>query len=71
MQALKSIISKLSRIEGDILFVIDNSEDLIQKDRSNFRKLVSYFLQRVNSMKVLLTSRTLLYHAAEFKEETI
>ena len=44
MQALKSIIAKLSRIEGDILLVIDNSEDLIVKDKNNFRKLISYFL---------------------------
>ena len=44
MKVLKLIISKLIRIEGDILLVIDNAEDLIHKDKTNFRKLVSYFL---------------------------
>lgn len=71
MKALKLIITKMYRIEGDILLVIDNAEDLIRQDKKNFRKLVSYFLQRLPSMKVLLTSRDLLYFAAEFKEESI
>ena len=70
MQMLKSIIAKISLIEDDILLVIDNAEDLIKIDRPNFRKLIAYLLQRVRSMKVLLTSRVLLYSAAEFKEET-
>ena len=47
MKVLKLIIAKLVRIEGDILLVVDNAEDLIQKDKTNFRKLISYFLQRV------------------------
>lgn len=72
MKALKLIMTKLIRIEGDLLFVIDNAEDMIQKDKTNFRKLVSYFLQLIPSMKVLLTSRVLLYYAnAEFNEENI
>ena len=49
--------------------IIDNCEDLICKDKINLRKLISYFLQRVPSLKVLLTSRVLLFNAAEFKEQ--
>ena len=71
MKVLKLIITKMIRIEGDILLVIDNAEDLIQKDKTNFRKLVSYFLQRIPKLKVLLTSRVLIHFAAEFKEESI
>ena len=44
MKLLKLIISRLIRIEGDILLIIDNCEELIQYDKTNFRKLVSYFL---------------------------
>ena len=68
---LKLIIAKLNRIDGELLLVIDNCEDLITVDKTNFRKLVSYFLQRVQQMKVLLTTRVLLHNAAEFKEETV
>ena len=69
MKVLKLILTKIVRVEGDILLVIDNAEDLIQNDKSNFRKLVSYFLQRIPQMKILLTTKILLHFAAEFKED--
>ena len=54
-----------------MLLVIDNAEDLITKDKNDFKILISLILQRVPLLKVLLTSRNRLTSTAEFKEEIV
>ena len=41
------ILTKISIIDGNILLVIDNAEDLITKDKNDFKILISLILQRV------------------------
>ena len=65
------ILSKIASIDNDILFVIDNAEDLIQNDKSNFKTLISMILQRVPYLKVFITSRIRLTSTEDFKEELI
>lgn len=65
------ILTKINIIDGNILLVIDNAEDLITKDKNDFKILISLILQRVPQLKVLLTSRNRLTSTSEFKEEII
>jgi hypothetical protein len=57
LQILKLILGKLTQIEGDILFVFDNVEELIENDRNNFRMLLVMMLHRLPQLKIVLTSR--------------
>ena len=47
MTIFNLILSKLNFIDGAILIVIDNSEDLIKSDKNDFKMLISMILQRV------------------------
>ena len=57
VETLKSILIKLNSIDGEILLVIDNAEDLIQNERGNLQMLVQMMLQRVSQLKIFLTSQ--------------
>ena len=35
-KALKLVLTKLAMVEGDLLLVIDNADELINNDNSNF-----------------------------------
>jgi Cdc6-like AAA superfamily ATPase len=54
------IMQKISYIEGSILMVMDNCEELIERDRNNFKILLSTILCLVPKIKILLTSRVRL-----------
>ena len=56
MKTLQAIFSKIAIIDGNIVLVIDNAEDLISNERNDFKTLISMMLTRVPQMKVLLTS---------------
>lgn len=56
IKTLESILAKISIIEGDIVLVIDNVEELIVNERSDFCMLISMMLTRVSQLKILLTS---------------
>ena len=45
---MESILSKIAIIDGEILLVIDNSEDLIINERNDFAMLLSMMLTRVS-----------------------
>ena len=47
MTVFNLILTKLALIEGQILIVIDNAEDLIKNDKNDFKMLISMILQRV------------------------
>ena len=47
MTIFNLILAKLNFIEGAILIVIDNAEDLIKNDKNDFKMLISMILQRV------------------------
>lgn len=51
------IISKISYTKESMLMVIDNCEDVIEKDRQNFKILISIILAKIPSITVLLTTR--------------
>ena len=65
------ILEKLASIQRNILLVLDNAEDLIKNDKHNFKTLVSYFLNQVPTLKVLLTTRCRLKmsHESSVTEE--
>jgi len=65
------IISKMSYVKEEILFVIDNCEEIIEKDRQDFKVLVSLMLAKIPSIKVLLTTRIRLGMVKEANEEII
>ena len=48
IKTLESILAKIAIIEGDILLVIDNTEELIINERTNFCMLISMMLTRVS-----------------------
>ena len=48
VKTLESILSKIAIIDGEILLVIDNSEDLIMNERNDFAMLLSMMLTRVS-----------------------
>lgn len=56
IKTLESILAKISIIEGDIVLVIDNAEELIINERTDFCYLISMMLARVSQLKILLTS---------------
>jgi hypothetical protein len=56
VKTLQAILAKISIIDGDIVLVIDNAEELIVNERSDFSMLISMMLTRVSQLKILLTS---------------
>lgn len=56
IKTLDSILAKILIIEGDIVLVIDNAQELISNERTDFCMLLSMMLTRVPSLKILLTS---------------
>ena len=56
VKTLQAILAKISIIDGDIVLVIDNAEELIVNERSDFSMLISMMLTRVSHLKILLTS---------------
>ncbi len=65
------IISKISYVKEEILFVIDNCEELIEIDRQDFKVLVAMMLAKIPSIKILLTTRIRLGIVKEANEEII
>jgi hypothetical protein len=65
------IISKISYVKEEILFVIDNCEELIENDRQDFKVLVAMMLAKIPSIKILLTTRIRLGIVKEANEEII
>ena len=61
----------MSVIDGDILVVIDNCDELINREKKEFKWLISMMLQRVQHMKILLTARQKLSSTPEFAEDLI
>ena len=56
VKTLQAILAKIYIIDGDIVLVIDNAEELIVNERSDFSMLISMMLTRVSQLKILLTS---------------
>lgn len=54
------MLGKISFIKEEILFVIDNCEDLIEGDTSNFKILISMILAKIPVIKILMTTRVRL-----------
>ena len=50
-------MAKIAIIEGDIVLVIDNAEELIINEKNDFSMLISMILTRVSQLKILLTSQ--------------
>ena len=71
IQTLNLILSKISIIEGDILIVFDNVEEIISNERNELKMLLSMMLTRVRHLKILLTTRYRLTSTVEFKEDII
>lgn len=46
----------MSIIEGNILLVIDNAENLIKMQKSELQMLLSIMLNRVSTLRILMTS---------------
>ena len=44
VKTLQAILAKISIIDGDIVLVIDNAEELIVNERSDFSMLISMML---------------------------
>jgi len=66
------LISKISYIKEDILFVIDNCTEIIRDDREHFKILISMMLAKIPTIKVLLTTSIRLgAGVAEANEEVI
>lgn len=61
----------MSIIEGNILLVIDNAENLITQQRSELQVILSMMLTQVSTLRILLTSQRALQPATDFKEELI
>jgi len=53
------------------LLVIDNAEDLITFDKSNFKQLIKLLLTHVPTMTILLTTRCRLKLQTDINEEII
>ena len=53
-------------VTGQIVLVLDNSEDLITYDKNNFRNLITMILWRVPQIRVLLTGRVRLSGLPDF-----
>lgn len=69
VKTLQLILSKIDTIDGEVLLVIDNAEELIENDRNDFSVLICMILTRVSNFKVLLTSQVPLRQSGEYKEE--
>ena len=63
----------MSIIEGNILLVIDNAENLIKMQKSELQMLLSIMLNRVSTLRILMTSQHPLQPSGdfEFNEEII
>ena len=46
-KTLNLLLSKISMIEGSILLVIDNADELIQNDKISFINLLTQMLRRL------------------------
>ena len=44
MTVFNLVLTKLAMIDGQILIVIDNAEDLIKNDKNDFKMLISMIL---------------------------
>lgn len=56
-KTLNLLLSKISMIEGTILLVIDNADELIQNDRISFINLLTQMLRRLPQLRIMITSR--------------
>lgn len=65
------LISKISYIKEDILFVIDNCDEVIEKDRQHFKILVSMILAKIPTIKILLTTRVRLGSVVNEADEEV
>lgn len=57
-------------VEGDLLLVIDNADELVHNDNSNFQKLLVHITSRTPALKVLISSCSLM-HALLSKEQIV
>lgn len=66
-QGLQAITKFLEHRE--VLFIIDNAEDLLQTDQEGFRNMIRHILQECSHTRCLLTSRCSLGAVAEITEK--
>lgn len=53
------------------MYVIDNAEDLITNDKSNFRIVIQHILLACSNIKIVITSRFRLSSLQEETEDVI
>lgn len=61
----------IGHLNGQVLLVIDNVEDLITFDKINFRNIVRLMLLTCSNIKLVLTSRIRMSSLPEFTEEIV
>ena len=66
-KTLNLLLSKISMIEGSILLVIDNADELIQNDKISFINLLTQMLRRLPQLRIMITSR--MHIDSEFTQD--
>lgn len=71
LEKLKVYLSIIKKLSGRVLIIIENAEDLIQNDKTNFRNIARLILSSCPNVKLLISSRVRLASLPEFPEELI
>jgi hypothetical protein len=61
----------IAKLKGQLLYVIDNAEDLITNDKANFRIVIQHILLACSNIKIVITSRFRLVSLPEETEEVL